>query len=110
LLGIQSIEHVETHGEALFREITRHDQEGIVAKRVDAPYRAGKQSTWIKIKSKEYSRRDAVEWRGRGARYRRATTPSALAGTNPINRQPPATLGRSAPLRFERGQPGETRA
>lgn len=64
VLGMQSIEHVETHGEALFREITRHDQEGIVAKRVDAPYPAGKQSTWIKIKNKEYSRRDAVEWHG----------------------------------------------
>jgi ATP-dependent DNA ligase len=29
----------------LFREIARHDQEGIVAKRVDAPYRAGPQPT-----------------------------------------------------------------
>lgn len=41
--GIQAIEYIETHGEALFREIARHDQEGIVAKRLDAPYRAGRQ-------------------------------------------------------------------
>lgn len=51
----------ETHAEALFREIERHDQEGIVGKRVDAPYRAGRQPTWLKIKNKDYSRRGAVE-------------------------------------------------
>ena len=48
-------------GEALFREIARHDQEGIVAKRLEAPYRAGRQPTWLKIKNKEYSRRVAVD-------------------------------------------------
>jgi ATP-dependent DNA ligase len=36
---------VPTHGEALFREIVEHAQEGIAAKRVDAPYRAGRQPT-----------------------------------------------------------------
>src|SRR5690349_12620747 len=40
--GVQLIEHVETHGEALFRAIVDGDHEGIVAKRLDAPYRAGK--------------------------------------------------------------------
>jgi ATP-dependent DNA ligase len=63
--GLQIIEHVETHGDALFRAIVEHDQEGIVAKRVDAPYRSNRQSTWIKIKNRDYSRRGAVEWRGR---------------------------------------------
>ncbi|HLX28945.1 MAG TPA: hypothetical protein VKV24_10730 [Casimicrobiaceae bacterium] len=32
------IQHVETHGEALFRVIAEHDQEGIVAMRIGAPY------------------------------------------------------------------------
>ena len=63
--GIQPIEYIETRGEALFREIARHDQEGIVAKRIDAPYRAGRQPTWVKITNKDYSRRGAVEWQGR---------------------------------------------
>jgi bifunctional non-homologous end joining protein LigD len=45
--GIQIIEHVETHGEAWFRAIAADDHEGIVAKRADAPYRAGKQPAWI---------------------------------------------------------------
>ena len=40
--GVQIIEHVETHGEALFRAIVDGDHEGIVAKRMDAPYRAGR--------------------------------------------------------------------
>lgn len=63
--GIQAIEYIETHGEALFGEIVRHDQEGIVEKRLDAPYRASRQPTWLKIKNKDYSRRAAVEWQGR---------------------------------------------
>jgi hypothetical protein len=31
---------------------------------LDAPYRASRQPTWLKIKNKEYSRRGAVEWKG----------------------------------------------
>lgn len=38
--GLQLIQQVETHGEALFYAITSQDHEGIVAKRLDAPYRA----------------------------------------------------------------------
>jgi ATP-dependent DNA ligase len=62
---LQLIEHVETHGEALFHAIAAQDFEGIVAKRVDAPYRPGRQSAWLKIKNRGYSRRAAVEWQGR---------------------------------------------
>jgi len=39
--GINIIEHIETHGEPLFHAIVNGDHEGIVAKRMDAPYRAG---------------------------------------------------------------------
>jgi len=62
--GIQIIEHVETHGETLFRAIVEGDHEGIVAKRADAPYRSGPRNTWLKIKNRNYSRRGAVEWHG----------------------------------------------
>ena len=62
--GVQIIEHVETHGEALFRAIVDGDHEGIVAKRMDAPYRAGPRNTWLKIKNRNYLRRGAVEWHG----------------------------------------------
>ena len=62
--GIKIIEHIETHGEPLFHAIAADDHEGIVAKRVNAPYRAGPHNAWLKIKNKHYSRREAVEWRG----------------------------------------------
>jgi bifunctional non-homologous end joining protein LigD len=62
--GLQIIEHVETRGEALFRAIVEGDHEGVVAKRADAPYRAGPHNAWLKIKNCAYSRRAAVEWRG----------------------------------------------
>ena len=54
--GVQVIEHVETHGEALFRAIVDGDHEGIAAKRADAPYRAGAHNVWLKIKNRECSR------------------------------------------------------
>jgi ATP-dependent DNA ligase len=60
--GVQIIEHVATHGEALFNAIVQDDHEGIVAKRADAPYRAGPCNAWLKIKNKGYSRRAAIEW------------------------------------------------
>ena len=62
--GIQIIEHVETHGEALFHAIVEGDHEGIVAKRGDGPYPAGPHNAWLKIKNRDYSRRGAVEWHG----------------------------------------------
>jgi len=63
--GIQIIEHVETHGEALFRAIIDGDHEGIVAKRVDAPYLAGPNNGWLKVENRAYSPRAAVEWKPR---------------------------------------------
>jgi peroxiredoxin len=30
--------------------------------RLDAPYRAGRQPSWVKIKNRNYSRREALEW------------------------------------------------
>ena len=63
--GLQVIQSVEREGEALFALACDQDQEGIVTKRLDSPYRAGRVSTWLKIKNKGYSRQDAVVWQGR---------------------------------------------
>jgi ATP-dependent DNA ligase len=38
------------------------DHEGIVAKRLDALYRAGRQPNWVKTKNQRYSRREALKW------------------------------------------------
>lgn len=60
---LRVVDCVPTYGEALFAVVTEHDYEGIVAKRLDAPYRAGRQPTWRKITNAAYSRREALVWR-----------------------------------------------
>jgi bifunctional non-homologous end joining protein LigD len=60
---VRVVDCVPTYGEALFGVVSEHDYEGIVAKRLDAPYRAGRQPTWRKIKNQAYSRREALVWR-----------------------------------------------
>lgn len=54
--ALRIIEHVETQGEALFNVVIQEQHEGIVAKRLDAPYRAGLQPAWRTIRNREYSR------------------------------------------------------
>jgi len=61
--GVKLIDHVETHGDPLFHAMAAQDFEGIVAKRLDAPYRAGRQRTWVKVKNREFSRAEALGWR-----------------------------------------------
>src|SRR3984885_5033743 len=43
-------EHRDTDGEAYYREACQLGWEGIIAKRGDAPYRAGRQRDWLKFK------------------------------------------------------------
>ncbi len=43
-------DHVETRGEDLFREARARGLEGVVAKRADAPYRAGRSASWLKLR------------------------------------------------------------
>jgi bifunctional non-homologous end joining protein LigD len=49
--GIQYNEHMEGDGGTIFRHTCKLGCEGIVSKRVDAPYRAGRSRDWIKTKS-----------------------------------------------------------
>jgi bifunctional non-homologous end joining protein LigD len=57
------VEHLRIHGEALFAKAVELDLEGIVAKRADSPYRAGRQPSWVKIKNPDYWRRKALRSR-----------------------------------------------
>jgi bifunctional non-homologous end joining protein LigD len=61
--GIQIVGALEAHGEALFDQAVKLDIEGIVAKRLDAPYFAGRQLAWLKIKNRNYSRQEALGFR-----------------------------------------------
>jgi bifunctional non-homologous end joining protein LigD len=43
-------EHVDADGEAYFRQACASGWEGVIAKRADAPYRAGRSRDWLKFK------------------------------------------------------------
>lgn len=42
-------DHIETHGEDLFRQIVSLDLEGVMAKKAQGPYRAGRSEDWLKL-------------------------------------------------------------
>jgi len=43
-------DHIEEHGETLYREVERLGIEGVMAKDADAPYRAGRSARWLKLR------------------------------------------------------------
>jgi bifunctional non-homologous end joining protein LigD len=49
--GIQYVEHAEGHGDKLFAAACSLGLEGIVSKKLNAPYRSGPWRAWIKVKN-----------------------------------------------------------
>jgi bifunctional non-homologous end joining protein LigD len=49
--GLALNEHIEAEGAAVFAEACRMGLEGIVSKRIDAPYRSGRSGDWVKTKN-----------------------------------------------------------
>jgi hypothetical protein len=49
--GIQYVEHTEGDGVEMFKAICKLGLEGIVAKKLDAPYKSGPSKAWLKIKN-----------------------------------------------------------
>jgi bifunctional non-homologous end joining protein LigD len=49
--AIQFVEHLTDDGPTVFDHVCRMGLEGIVSKRVDAPYRSGPSKTWVKSKN-----------------------------------------------------------
>ena len=49
--GIQYVEHAEGHGDRLFGAVCELGLEGIVSKKLDAPYKSGPSKVWLKIKN-----------------------------------------------------------
>ena len=47
---IRYVEHFETGGDAVLESACKLSLEGIVSKRLDAPYRSGRRETWTKAK------------------------------------------------------------
>ncbi len=58
------VDHIATHGSAMYAEVARRGWHGIMAKRVDAPYRAGRSSSWKKLKVDLTSDFVVVGWSG----------------------------------------------
>jgi bifunctional non-homologous end joining protein LigD len=48
---LKYLEHFVKDGEALYEQVVRLGLEGIVAKKADAPYRAGRTASWLKIRA-----------------------------------------------------------
>ena len=46
---IRFADHVEERGKELFEQVRQLGLEGIIAKKADAPYRAGRSSSWLKL-------------------------------------------------------------
>ncbi|MET0293949.1 MAG: DNA ligase D, partial [Phenylobacterium sp.] len=47
---VRYVDHFETAGDAVLQSACRMDLEGIVSKKLDAPYRSGRSDTWLKSK------------------------------------------------------------
>ncbi|MDB5459094.1 MAG: dependent ligase, partial [Caulobacteraceae bacterium] len=47
---IRYVDHFEAAGQAVLDSACRMDLEGIISKRLDAPYRSGRTETWVKTK------------------------------------------------------------
>lgn len=56
------VEHVEAQGEALLEVVKAKGLEGIVAKKLDAPYRGGRGEGWFKIALKHVADFAVVGW------------------------------------------------
>src|SRR5438128_3871275 len=48
---IKYLSHFDKDGEALYEQVVKLGLEGIVAKKADSPYRAGRSPNWIKIRA-----------------------------------------------------------
>ena len=57
--AVKFSEHFETEGATLLKHACSLHLEGIVSKRADAPYRAGRGGDWLKTKC---SSRDSSSW------------------------------------------------
>ncbi|MFZ0259882.1 MAG: DNA ligase [Pseudolabrys sp.] len=49
--GIQYVEHTEGDGGEMFKAVCKLGLEGIVSKKLNAPYRSGPSRNWIKVKN-----------------------------------------------------------
>jgi bifunctional non-homologous end joining protein LigD len=64
-LGIVLSEHTDEDGATIFRQACKMGLEGIVSKRLSAPYRSGLSRDWLKVKNPDSPamiRAQEAEW------------------------------------------------
>ena len=49
--GFFPVAHIEGDGAEMFATVCKHGLEGIISKKLDAPYRSGRTKAWIKVKN-----------------------------------------------------------
>jgi bifunctional non-homologous end joining protein LigD len=49
--AVRFLDHIDTQGEAFLAQVSSMGLEGIIAKKADSPYRAGRSPHWLKIKA-----------------------------------------------------------
>lgn len=59
---IRYVDHIPEQGEAFYAEIEKMGLEGMVGKRIDSPYRAGRSGEWIKVRSQRIDDFAVVGW------------------------------------------------
>ncbi|MGC2223406.1 MAG: DNA ligase D [Methylocella sp.] len=74
---IRFVEHFETGGEAVLRSACRLSLEGIVSKKLDAPYQSGRTGSWTKAKCRAGHEVVIGGWATTNGRFR-----SLLVGVN----------------------------
>jgi bifunctional non-homologous end joining protein LigD len=67
---IRYVEHFDSGGDAVLRSACRMSLEGIVSKRIDAPYRSGRGETWTKAKCRAGHEVVIGGWTTTGASFR----------------------------------------
>ncbi|MEI9888410.1 MAG: non-homologous end-joining DNA ligase [Rhizomicrobium sp.] len=74
---LRFVPHFTSHGDAMLEAACKMDMEGIVSKRLDAPYRSGRGDGWTKSKCRGGQEVVIGAWRGTGSKLR-----SLLVGTH----------------------------
>ncbi len=67
---LRFVEHFETAGAAVLESACRMDLEGIVSKRLDAPYQSGRSDTWTKAKCRGGQEVVIAGWNTNGDAFR----------------------------------------
>jgi bifunctional non-homologous end joining protein LigD len=75
--NLRFVDHFVTAGDAVLQSACRMDLEGIVSKRLDAPYQAGRAETWAKSKCRQGHEVVIGGWTTTGEAFR-----SLIAGVN----------------------------